>query len=228
MFDSGEQKMRSSFHKHTHKGTSELFISSEKTFQRRNWQHMSPRGCCKCSLFPIKAPHCKIYAMWETVSEWGEFCICLKDWLPGWWTRWTKGANESRRRKVDKDQPKKPDDMIQWNEAWGTGSTEPQKLPGEEKAEPHLLSISTKLKFCHEQWEPLCEKIRIRIRIRIRNMKDGKWEPGCVSIYCFIHSPVSDSSFNKHNKTMTWWWNSNNTIGTISGFILNVIKFGNS
>ena len=175
MFFSGPNDMWSSLRKTSHKNSPEVFIPPEKTSRRWKWQNMSPRGCSKYSVSPIKAVHREIYYVRSEVSEWGER---LSVWPTTWlmdevnrrseWVTQTKNRQRQRAPKTSQkarmtwlNEVEREEQAPQKLRGRGeTKSSAPPCYPRDEKAEPHLLSISTKLKFCHEQWAPLWDRER--------------------------------------------------------------------
>lgn len=131
MFFSGPNDMWSSLQKTSHRNSPELFISPEKTSRRWKWQNMSPRGCSKYSVSPIKAVHREIYYVRSEVSEWGER---LSVWPTTWLmdevyrrSEWVTRTKNRQRQRAPKTSQKA---RMTWLNEVEREEQAPQKLRG--------------------------------------------------------------------------------------------------
>lgn len=189
MFFSGPNDMWSSLRKTSHKNSPEVFIPPEKTSRRWKWQNMSPRGCSKYSISPIKAVHREIYYVRSEVSEWGErLSVWPTTWLMDEVNRRSEWVTQTKNRQRQRAPKTSQKARMTWLNEVEREEQAPQKLRGRgetKSSAPPLLPPRWKSRatpaFNFHQIEILSWTMGafVRQRTRTRNTKkEGKWEPG--------------------------------------------------
>lgn len=161
--------------------------------------------------------------VWKKAMGWPTVNGLQDEGLPGWWTRWRQGADESlrkgeggKKRTKTKNAKPSPKNTGRHDSVKSSMRNRPHRKhqarrrekvlhPSQDeekkkkkKAEPHLLSISTKLKFCQEQWAPLWDRGRER-KAEWETQNEEKQNPGwylwCLCTRpCFIHLVCVESN----------------------------------